>query len=119
MQRHRQNPRSHAVRLLRFARRHLDPDETVTHSETLNEPPPDPYDYPYSYAEDNLAGLDFTDLPTSRPTGDPPDVDIPALTTDTHTRDLPTSGDPSPCQHLGLAAELKSSQLLYEDARYG
>ena len=28
------------------------------------------------------------------------------------------SGDPSPCQHLGVAAEVKSNQLLYADPRY-
>lgn len=45
------------------------------------EPPPDPDDYPYSYAEDTLDGLDFTDLPRHRPA--PPaagvDADIAAL----------------------------------------
>ena len=47
----------------------------------LHEPPPDPYDYPYGFAEDDLAGLDIADLPLHRPTptrrGD--DIDIPAL----------------------------------------
>ena len=36
------------------------------------EPPPDPDDYPYSYAEDTLDGLDFTDLPRHRPTPSAP-----------------------------------------------
>ena len=45
------------------------------------EPPPDPDDYPYSYAEDTLDGLDYTDLPRRRPTPRPPsvDADIAAL----------------------------------------
>ena len=33
----------------------------------LHEPPPDPYDYPYGFAEDELGGLDVTDLPRNRP----------------------------------------------------
>ncbi|MCV7235988.1 MobF family relaxase [Mycobacterium branderi] len=47
----------------------------------LQVPPPDPYDYPYGFAEEDLGGLDFADLPLHRPTptqrGD--DIDIPAL----------------------------------------
>ena len=35
---------------------------------SADEPPPDPYDYPYGYAEDTLGDLDFTDLPAQRPT---------------------------------------------------
>ena len=48
---------------------------------TTSKPPPDPDDYPYSYAEDTLDGLDFTDLPRHRPTPRPPsvDADIAAL----------------------------------------
>jgi conjugative relaxase-like TrwC/TraI family protein len=47
------------------------------------EPPPDPDDYPYSYAEDTLDGLDFTDLPRHRPTSPAAgvDADIAALRT--------------------------------------
>jgi hypothetical protein len=47
----------------------------------LHEPPPDPYDYPYGFAEDDLAGLDVDDLPLHRPTPTHRgvDIDIPAL----------------------------------------
>jgi conjugative relaxase-like TrwC/TraI family protein len=44
------------------------------------EPPPEPEAYPYSYADDTLDGLHFTDLPQQRPA--PPvsiDADITAL----------------------------------------
>lgn len=34
----------------------------------LYEPPPDPYDLDYGYADEDLGGLDFTDLPRARPT---------------------------------------------------
>ena len=36
------------------------------------EAPPDPHDYPYSYADDTLDGLDFTDLPRHRPSHSAP-----------------------------------------------
>lgn len=47
----------------------------------LHEPPPDPYDYPYGFTDDDLAGLDIDDLPTSRPAAAlrVDDIDIPAL----------------------------------------
>ncbi|WP_269779757.1 MobF family relaxase [Mycobacterium intracellulare] len=47
----------------------------------LHEPPPDPYDYPYGFVEDDLAGLDIADLPTTRPAtpASVDDIDIPAL----------------------------------------
>ena len=47
----------------------------------LHEPPPDPYDYPYGFAEDDLAGLDIDDLPRQRVAapGLVDDIDIPAL----------------------------------------
>jgi hypothetical protein len=47
----------------------------------LHEPPPDPYDYPYGFAEDELVGLDIPDLPLHRPTPTQrgADIDIPAL----------------------------------------
>jgi conjugative relaxase-like TrwC/TraI family protein len=50
-------------------------------ADTPDEPPPDPYDYPYGFAEDDLAGLDINDLPTERPatTERVDDIDIPAL----------------------------------------
>ena len=51
----------------------------------------------------------------SRPSP-PPWSQQPEATTD--TEGSPEHGDPSPCQRLGLAAEVKSSQLPYEDARY-
>ena len=46
----------------------------------LHEPPPDPRDYPY-VVEDDLGGLDFTDLPTVRPAAPArvDDIDIAAL----------------------------------------
>jgi hypothetical protein len=45
------------------------------------EPPPDPYDYPYGFAEDDLASLDVADLPPHRHvrTQHLDDIDIPAL----------------------------------------
>ncbi|MGO9349428.1 MAG: MobF family relaxase [Mycobacterium sp.] len=47
----------------------------------LHEPPPDPYDYPYGFVEDDLAGLDIDDLPRHRVAapGLADDIDIPAL----------------------------------------
>lgn len=47
----------------------------------LHEPPPDPYDYSYGLVEDDLGGLDITDLPTVRPAAPArvDDIDIPAL----------------------------------------
>jgi conjugative relaxase-like TrwC/TraI family protein len=50
-------------------------------TDDLHEPPPDPDDYPYGFAEDDLAGLDVTDLPQHRltPTQRGVDLDIPAL----------------------------------------
>lgn len=46
-----------------------------------DEPPPDLDDYAYGFAEDDLADLDFTDLPSTRPAAaaNVDDVDIPAL----------------------------------------
>jgi len=44
------------------------------------EPPPDPHDYPYSYAEDTLDALDFTDLPRHRPSPSAPGVDADIAT---------------------------------------
>ncbi|WP_459758551.1 hypothetical protein, partial [Mycobacterium riyadhense] len=40
-----------------------------------------PYDYPYGFVEDDLAGLDIADLPTTRPATPPrlDDIDIPRL----------------------------------------
>ena len=45
----------------------------------LYEPPPDPHDLDYGYAEDHLGGLDFEDLPRHRPTPDSLDADLTAL----------------------------------------
>jgi len=47
----------------------------------LTEPPPDLYGYAYGFAEDDLAGLDFSDLSTRRPAASAAaaDIDIPAL----------------------------------------
>ncbi|WP_156452281.1 AAA family ATPase, partial [Mycobacterium gordonae] len=47
----------------------------------LAEPPPDLYDYAYGFAEDDFAGLDFSDLSTQRPAVIAPfgDIDIPDL----------------------------------------
>jgi hypothetical protein len=46
----------------------------------LYEPPPDPYDYPYGFAEDNLGGLDIADLPRHpAAAGLVDDIDIPGL----------------------------------------
>lgn len=63
---------------------HLDLDNATgdySHNEDLAEPPPDPYDYPYSFAEEDLAGLDFDDLPHHRPLAaqQAQTTDIPAL----------------------------------------
>ncbi|MDP7739524.1 MobF family relaxase [Mycobacterium paragordonae] len=63
---------------------HLDLDNAAgdySHNEDLAEPPPDPHDYPYSFAEEDLAGLDFDDLPHHRPPGAAraEHTDIPAL----------------------------------------
>jgi conjugative relaxase-like TrwC/TraI family protein len=46
----------------------------------LAEPPPDPNDYPYGFANDDLADLDIADLSPHRPTNqDVEDIDIPGL----------------------------------------
>ncbi|WP_373123000.1 MobF family relaxase, partial [Mycobacterium marinum] len=47
----------------------------------LHQPPPDPYGYSYSFADDDFAGLDLDDLPTVRPAAPArvDDIDIPAL----------------------------------------
>jgi conjugative relaxase-like TrwC/TraI family protein len=47
----------------------------------LGEPPPDPDDYPYTFADQDLAGLDFDDLPHHRPPAAerPENTDILAL----------------------------------------
>jgi len=56
-------------------------DQDLDTPHDLHEPPPDPYDYPYGFAEDDLGDLDIADLPLHRPTptqrGD--HIDIPAL----------------------------------------
>lgn len=60
---------------------HLFTDTDSADVGDLHEPPPDPYDYPYSFADEDLGSLDFADLPLHRPTpterGDA--IDIPAL----------------------------------------
>lgn len=60
---------------------HLFTDPDSDHAGDLHEPPPDPYDYPYSFADEDLGGLVFADLPLHRPTpterGDA--IDIPTL----------------------------------------
>lgn len=50
-------------------------------ADDLHEPPPDPYDYPYGFVEDDLAGLDIDDLPRRRAATPAfvDDIDIPAL----------------------------------------
>ncbi|MEG7364303.1 hypothetical protein V5264_32000, partial [Pseudomonas citronellolis] len=83
--------------------------------EHLGEPPPDPTDYPYSFAEDDLAGLDFNDLPHHRPPGAAraEHTDIPALRADRdaayrHLRQLEKAilgGAGGPAEHAA-AAEL-------------
>ncbi|OBJ89853.1 MobF family relaxase [Mycobacterium asiaticum] len=57
------------------------PDGLDGLDDDLTEPPPDPYDYPYCLAENELHGLDFDDLPRHRPhtTGPVEDIDIGAL----------------------------------------
>ena len=47
----------------------------------LHDPPPDPDDYAYGFAEDNLGNLDIADLPRHRISAPGPvdDIDIPAL----------------------------------------
>ena len=45
----------------------------------LYEPPPDPYDLDYGYADDSLGDLDFDDLPRYRPTPSTVDADLTEL----------------------------------------
>ncbi|WP_373878474.1 AAA family ATPase, partial [Mycobacterium kiyosense] len=83
--------------------------------EDLGEPPPDPTDYPYSFAEEDLGGLDFDDLPHHRPLGAQRagNTDIPALRADRdaayrHLRELEKAilgGAGGPAEHAA-AAEL-------------
>jgi len=56
-------------------------DQDLDTPHDLHEPPPDPYDYPYGFAEDDLGDLDIADLPLHRPTPSQPDdhIDILAL----------------------------------------
>lgn len=59
----------------------FDLDEPDIPQADLHEPPPDPYDYPYGFVEDDLGELDFDDLPTTRPAAPArvDDINIPAL----------------------------------------
>lgn len=59
----------------------FDLNEHLISEADLHEPPPDPYDYPYGFVEDDLAGLGIADLPTTRPATPArvDDIDIPGL----------------------------------------
>jgi hypothetical protein len=94
----------------------------------LHEPPPDPYDYPYGFAEDDLAGLDVADLPLHRPTptqrGD--DIDIPALrarrdAAHQHAQQLADailSAAGGPAEHAAAAELAELHRRLHEQRPY-
>ncbi|OBK59449.1 exonuclease V subunit alpha [Mycobacterium gordonae] len=94
--------------------------------EDLGEPPPDPTDYPYSFAEEDLAGLDFDDLPHHRPLGAAraENTDIPALRARRdaayrHARELEKAilgGGGGPAEHAA-AAELADLRHRHEQQR--
>ncbi len=95
-------------------------------AQDLGEPPPDPTDYPYSFAEENLAGLDFDDLPHHRPlaAARAENTDIPALRADRdaayrHLRQLEKTilgGAGGPAEHAA-AAELADLRQRHEQQR--
>jgi hypothetical protein len=101
----------------------FDPDTHSIPDQDLHEPPPDPCDYPYGFVEDDLAGLDLADLPTTRPAAPArvDDVDIPALrarrdAAHQHAQQLAAAiltGGGGPAEHAATAelAELRRHLL--------
>jgi len=94
----------------------------------LHEPPPDPYDYPYGFVEDDLAGLDIDDLPTARPPAPVrvDDIDIPALrarrdAAHRHAHQLANAiltGDGGPAEHAATAELAELHRRLGEQRPY-
>ena len=94
----------------------------------LHEPPPDPYDYPYSFVEDDLGGLDIFDLPTQRPAAPArvDDIDIPALRArrDTAHRQAQQlsaailTGGGGPAEHAAAAELAQLHRRLLEQRPY-
>lgn len=93
----------------------------------LHEPPPDPEDYSYGFAEDDLGGLDIADLPSVRPPAPTrvDDIDIPALRTrrdaaHQHARQLAeailTGGGPA--EHAAAAELTQLHRRLSEQRPY-
>ncbi|MBY0443544.1 MAG: relaxase domain-containing protein [Mycobacteriaceae bacterium] len=77
--------------------------------EDLDEPPPDLYDYPYGLAEDDLAGLDFADLPQHRTPPPLPGHNIDAPGLPAH-RDGTRAWFGHPAHNYDLAAEIPQLQ---------
>ncbi len=94
----------------------------------LHEPPPDPYDYPYGFVEDDLAGLDLADLPTVRPAAPArvDDIDIPALrarrdAAHQHAQQLAAAiltGGGGPAEHAAAAELAELRRCLLEQRPY-
>ncbi|HUO40253.1 MAG TPA: AAA family ATPase, partial [Mycobacterium sp.] len=94
----------------------------------LHEPPPDPDDYPYGFVEDDLTGLDITDLPTARPPAPVrlDDVDIPALrarrdAAHQHAQQLAAAiltGGGGPAEHAATAELAELRRRLLEQRPY-
>ncbi|OBI94773.1 MobF family relaxase [Mycobacterium asiaticum] len=107
-------------------RLNLDTTGDYGHDEDLGEPPPDPTDYPYSFAEEDLGGLDFNDLPHHRPLGAAraENTDIPALRARRdaayrHARELEKAilgGAGGPAEHAA-AAELADLRQRHHQQR--
>ncbi|MBN3459738.1 relaxase domain-containing protein [Mycobacterium sp. DSM 3803] len=91
---------------------------------TVDDAPPDPYDYAYGYAEDDLGDWDFEDLLTYRPAAPTRPADILALRTArdlarAHVRELEhailhTGAGPA---ERAAAAELADLTLRYDQQR--
>ncbi|MEE6140594.1 MobF family relaxase [Mycobacterium sp. 050128] len=106
----------------------FDLDDHNIDDTALHEPPPDPYDYPYGFVEDDLGGLDLDDLPTMRPAtpAGVDDVDIPALRARRdaarhHARQLADAiltGGGGPAEHAAAAELAELHRRLGEQRPY-
>ncbi len=106
----------------------FDLDEHNIPGQDLHEPPPDPYDYPYGFVEDDLGDLDIADLPTVRPAAPArvDDIDIPALRArrDTAHRQAQQlsaailTGGGGPAEHAAAAELAQLHRRLLEQRPY-
>ena len=106
----------------------FDLDKHNIPGQDLHEPPPDPYDYPYGFVEDDLGGLDIADLPTVRAAAPArvDDIDIPALrarrdTAHRHAQQLSAAiltGGGGPAEHAAAAELAQLHRRLLEQRPY-